>query len=174
VLSSPVAADLCLDLGRTSEAGETRPVPPAIRLATPADLEAIAPLFDAYRRFFTGTPDIEISRAFLGERLERGDSVVLAAFEGEAAAGFLQLYPLFSSWYARRQWFLSDLYVAETFRKRGIGKRLVEACLELAKRGNARAVLVELPFSEPHLIEFYGELGFARDSVFELYRASLG
>jgi ribosomal protein S18 acetylase RimI-like enzyme len=145
-------------------------LPLTIRNATPDDLDAIAPLFDAYRLFFTKAPDIEVSRRFLGERLERGESVVLAAFDGETAAGFLQLYPLFSSWYAKRQWFLSDLYVAEEFRERGIGKRLVKASIDFAKQTNARAILVELPHSEPHLVKFYGELGFAKDSVFELYR----
>ncbi|HZZ00042.1 MAG TPA: GNAT family N-acetyltransferase [Candidatus Baltobacteraceae bacterium] len=141
-----------------------------MRTATLDDLDAIAPLFDAYRRFFTEKPDLEVSRQFLGERLERGESVVLAAFEHDVAAGFLQLYPLFSSWYCKRQWFLSDLYVDEAFRDRGIGKHLVSACIDFAKRGGARAVLVELPFSEPHLVRFYGDLGFAKDSVFDLYR----
>jgi ribosomal protein S18 acetylase RimI-like enzyme len=149
-------------------------MPLTIRTATPSDLEAVAPLFDAYRQFFTEQPDIEVSRRFLGERLEREQSVVLAAFEGEACAGFLQLYPLFSSWYCRRQWFLSDLYVAEAFRERGIGKKLVVACIDYAKRTNARAILVELPFSEPHLVKFYGELGFEKDSVFDLYRLVAG
>jgi ribosomal protein S18 acetylase RimI-like enzyme len=145
-------------------------MPLTVRTATLDDLDAIAPLFDAYRRFFTEKPDLEVSRQFLGERLERGESVVLAAFEHDVAAGFLQLYPLFSSWYCKRQWFLSDLYVDEAFRDRGIGKHLVSACIDFAKRGGARAVLVELPFSEPHLVRFYGDLGFAKDSVFDLYR----
>ncbi|MBV8332051.1 MAG: GNAT family N-acetyltransferase [Candidatus Eremiobacteraeota bacterium] len=141
-----------------------------IRTATAADLDAVTPLFDAYRQFFTGKPDLAISRGFLEQRLERGESVVLAAFEGGDAAGFLQLYPLFSSWYCKRQWFLSDLYVAEPFRRHGVGKRLVEACIDFAARTQARAVLVELPFSEPHLVDFYGALGFAKDPVFDLYR----
>jgi ribosomal protein S18 acetylase RimI-like enzyme len=145
-----------------------------VRTATTADLDAIAPLFDAYRRFFTEKPDLDTSRRFLGERLERGESVVLAAFEREEAAGFLQLYPLFSSWYCKRQWFLSDLYVDERFRERGIGKHLVSACIDYAKRGGARAILVELPFSEPHLVRFYGALGFAKDEVFDLYRLVTG
>ncbi|HTU81673.1 MAG TPA: GNAT family N-acetyltransferase [Candidatus Acidoferrales bacterium] len=142
-----------------------------MREATPDDVDAIAPLFDEYRRFFTGRPDLEVSRSFLAERVRLGESVVLTAFENGEAAGFLQLYPLFSSWYCRRQWFLSDLYVAEPFRKRGAGRELVRACLDHAARTQARAVLVELPFSEPHLVEFYGRLGFAKDDVFELYRA---
>ncbi len=142
-----------------------------IRTAAAQDLDSLAPLFDAYRRFFTNAPDLETSRAFLAERMRQNESVVLAAFEDEACAGFLQLYPLFSSWYCRRQWFLSDLYVEQPFRERGIGKRLVRACLDYASRTEARAVLVELPISEPHLVRFYQQLGFAKDSVFELYRA---
>jgi ribosomal protein S18 acetylase RimI-like enzyme len=145
-------------------------MPLTIRTATPDDLDAVAPLFDAYRQFFTKTPDIAVSRRFLSERLERGESVVLVAYDGDAAAGFLQLYPLFSSWYATRQWFLSDLYVDEAFRERGIGKRLVQSSVDFAKQTNSRAILVELPFSEPHLTRFYGDLGFAKDAVFELYR----
>lgn len=141
-----------------------------IRTAELDDLDAIAPLFDDYRLFFTKAPDLAVSRAFLAQRMERRESVVLAAFDGAAAAGFLQLYPLFSSWYARRQWFLSDLFVAPDFRTRGIGKRLVQAAIDFAKQTKARAILVELPHSEPHLVKFYSELGFAKDAVFDLYR----
>ena len=96
--------------------------------------------------------------------------MVLIAVDGAAIVGFLQLYPLFSSWYCKRQWFLSDLYVDEAARKRGVGSRLVRACIDFAERGGARAILVELPFSEPHLVRFYAEQGFAKDDVFELYR----
>ncbi len=142
----------------------------SIRRAGAADVDAIAPLFDAYREFFTKRPDLGASRGFLAERLERDESVVFAAFEGGVAAGFLQLYPLFSSWYARRQWFLSDLYVEAALRARGIGRRLVEAAIAYADNTKARAILVELPFSQPHLTRFYSQLGFERDAVFELYR----
>jgi GNAT superfamily N-acetyltransferase len=144
-----------------------------IRRSTAGDLDAIAPLFDAYRLFFTKAPDLDVSRRFLRERLERNESVVLAAFNGAAAIGFLQLYPLFSSWYAKRQWFLSDLFVEGSFRERGVGKRLVEAAIEFAHQSQSRAILVELPFSEPHLRRFYSQLGFEKDAVFELYRRAL-
>lgn len=144
-----------------------------IRRANASDLAAIVPLFDAYRAFFTKAPDVEVSRRFLGERLERGESVVLAAFDDSHAAGFLQLYPLFSSWYAQRQWFLSDLYVDTAFRERGIGQRLVNAAIEYAQQTQSRAILVELPFSEPHLVKFYSALGFNKDAVFDLYRKTV-
>jgi ribosomal protein S18 acetylase RimI-like enzyme len=146
-------------------------MPLEIRTAVVDDLDELAPLFDAYRSFFTKGSDLGVSRAFLAERIERNESIVLAALDDGVCTGFLQLYPLFSSWYCRRQWFLSDLYVDPPFRERGIGKRLVRACMDYASKTNGRAVLVELPISEPHLVRFYERLGFAKDGVFDLYRA---
>ena len=68
-----------------------------IRRATPVDLDAIAPLFDAYRRFYGQPGDLPRARVFLSERMQAGDSVVLLAERDGHAVGFTQLYPLFSS-----------------------------------------------------------------------------
>ena len=141
-----------------------------ISRATAGDAAAIAPLFDAYRAFFTGGNRLEESRAFLEKRIARDESVVFVAREGEEAVGFIQLYPLWSSWYCRRIWFLSDLYVKESARKSGIGRKLVERVVELARETKASSVMVELPRSEPHLEEFYRRLGFEKDAIFELAR----
>ena len=141
-----------------------------ISRATPGDVPELAPLFDAYRMFFTGAPDVAKSQRFLAERAASGDSVLFLAREGERAVGFIQLYPLWSSWYCRRIWFLSDLYVAEDARKRGIGRRLVERVIEHARETSAASIMVELPRREPHLMEFYRNLGFEPDAVFELAR----
>ncbi len=145
----------------------------AVRRATFADSESLAPVFDAYRRFFTGASDPDGSRAFLSDRLERQESVVFGAFDGERAAGFLQLYPLFSSWYATRQWFLSDLFVDPSYQRRGIARRLLDASTQFARETQSRSVLVELPFSEPHLVKLYEAAGYGRDDVFALYRLKL-
>ncbi|HYL26639.1 MAG TPA: GNAT family N-acetyltransferase [Candidatus Nitrosotalea sp.] len=141
-----------------------------IALAAPGDLTQLAPLFDAYRKFFAGSSDPDESERFLGERLARGDSVIFVARAGEAIVGFIQLYPLWSSWYCRRIWFLSDLYVAHSSRKRGIGRRLVARVIAHAGETNASSVMVELPHREPHLGEFYARLGFHKDGIFDLAR----
>ena len=52
----------------------------------------IAPLFDAYRRFY-GQVDDPRARSFLEERLARRESVVFVARLRGAAIGFTQLYP---------------------------------------------------------------------------------
>ena len=68
-----------------------------ITRAGPADLDALAQLFDAYRQFYGQAPDIERSRKWLRERLRFGESMVLLARRGNALVGFVQLYPMFSS-----------------------------------------------------------------------------
>ena len=143
-----------------------------IERAGPRDAEALAPLFDAYRQFFTGGNDIERSQAFLRERLENDECVVFLARTDAAPIGFVQLYPLWSSWYCARIWFLSDLYVAEHARRGGAGKALVERVKQHASETGASSVMVELPLSEPHLRDFYDGLGFHEDPVFGLARYS--
>ncbi len=104
------------------------------------------------------------------ERVTRDESVLFVAWDQTEAAGFIQLYPLWSSWNCRRVWFLSDLYVKDSLRKRGLGSRLVKRVIVYAKDTNAASIMVELPRAQEHLTEFYGKLGFERDEVFDLAR----
>ena len=142
----------------------------AIKVATAGDVAALVPLFDAYRSFFAGRSEAEQSRRFLEERFAGGESVVFLALRDDAAVGFTQLYPLWSSWHCRRIWFLSDLYVRESSRGGGVGRRLVERVVAYAHETGASSVMVELPHAEPHLKEFYARLGFHEDRVFDLAR----
>ena len=73
------------------------PTATRVRRAGMQDLDALAALFDAYRQFYAQPPDLARARAFLGERMVRDESVLLLAEHADAAAGFVQLYPLFSS-----------------------------------------------------------------------------
>jgi GNAT superfamily N-acetyltransferase len=146
-----------------------RPASFRITRASAGDVAHIRPLFDAYRAFFAGRTD-DTSQRFLQERLAGEESVVFVGWIAAEASGFIQLYPLWSSWYCRRIWFLSDLYVAEAARGRGIGAGLVERAIAHANETEAASIMVELPRREPHLADFYAKLGFAKDEVFELAR----
>lgn len=134
------------------------------------DAPEIEPLYTAYRAFFNPAAEPQASRPFLEARFNDGDCIVFFARVDGVAAGFILLYPLWSSWYCRRIWFLSDLYVAQEFRELGIGKSLVERVKTFADESGAGSVMVELPHSEPHLYEFYDRLGFHKDTVFDLAR----
>jgi GNAT superfamily N-acetyltransferase len=134
------------------------------------NLDELVPLFNAYRLFFNPEADLGTSRTFLESRFRDGDVVIFLARVGDDPAGFIQLYPLWSSWHCRRIWFLSDLYVTEKYRNAGVGKMLVEGVKQFAYETGASSVMVELPHSEPHLTKFYDRLGFHHDAVFDLAR----
>lgn len=141
-----------------------------IAVAGVADLDELTPLFDAYRAFFNPSADSALSRPFLQARLREGEAVVFVARVGGRPCGFIQLYPLWSSWHCKRIWFLSDLYVAPAYRKAGAGRSLVERVKAYANETGAASVMVELPHAQPHLYAFYDRLGFHRDDVFDLAR----
>jgi ribosomal protein S18 acetylase RimI-like enzyme len=114
-----------------------------IRRATPADLAALAPLFDGYRRFYGQPTDLPRAEAFLRERIERNESVVLLAERDGRAAGFTQLYPLFSSVRTARLWLLNDLYVDAGARRGGIARALLDAAAHFARADGACGLMLE-------------------------------
>lgn len=56
-----------------------------VRRAKPADLHLLIPLFEGYRAFYRCAPDAGRAKAFLSERLTRGDSVVFIAPDNATA-----------------------------------------------------------------------------------------
>jgi len=96
------------------------------------DIDALVPLFDAYRQFYAQPSDPEMARTFLTERLQREDSVLLLARIADGVVGFTQLYPTFSSVRAARVWVLNDLYVEPAARGRGVARALLQAASDFA------------------------------------------
>ena len=113
------------------------------RLATLADLDALAPLFDGYRRFYGQPADRSRAAAFLRERMERAESVVLLAERDGEVVGFTQLYPLFSSVRTARLWLLNDLYVAAHARRGGVARALLDAAARFAREDGACGITLE-------------------------------
>lgn len=114
-----------------------------IKRATVDDVSKVAPLFDAYRRFYKQTSDIEAAAMFLNERLQKIESVIFIAFDNDNAVGFTQLYPIFSSVSMRRTWLLNDLYVSADARTKGAGTLLLDAAKKLGEETNSKWLLLE-------------------------------
>ena len=104
-----------------------------IRQATLADLDNLAPLFDAYRQFYRQTSDPEGSRRFLLARFENNQSVIFIAFHEGSPIGFVQLYPTFSSTAMARIFALNDLFVSPEARRRGAGAALLQRAAEYGR-----------------------------------------
>lgn len=114
-----------------------------IKKAELSHLESLNELFDQYRRFYKKTSDLDASRAFLKERIEKNESEIFMAWEGENATGFVQLFPLFSSTRMARYWLLNDLFVAPEHRGKGVSKALIERAKTLCRETNACGMYLE-------------------------------
>jgi len=140
-----------------------------------ADL--IAPLFDAYRRFYRQPPDLDGARRFISERLRAGESVVFVAMieqdGGPTAIGFVQLYPAFSSVSMKPLWILNDLYVVPEARKRGIAKALMESARQLALSTHSKELILETAKDNYSAQKLYEQLGYKHDEEFYRYALSI-
>ncbi|UTW06343.1 GNAT family N-acetyltransferase [Pseudomonas benzenivorans] len=141
-----------------------------IATATPDDLEELTELFAAYLRFYQVDKSVSAIRAFLAERLRHRDSTVLVGRdEAGAALGFVQLYPFFASLALRPAWLLSDLYVVETARRRGLGAALMNAARAHAEASGACGLQLETGKGNLVGQALYERLGYVRDEVFYTY-----
>jgi ribosomal protein S18 acetylase RimI-like enzyme len=136
-----------------------------IRRATLDDLDVVAPLFDAYRRFYHQPGDVDRARAYLRERMERGESVVLVAHRGTAPAGFTQLYPIFSSVRTVRTFLLNDLFVAEGARRHGVARALLDAAAEFARAEGAAGLMLETMADNAPARALYRAAGWHEDAT---------
>lgn len=149
-----------------------------IRRAGPGDLDAIAPLFDAYRVFYRQPSDLPRAHAFMRDRLERGDSAVFIALAGPdpspTPAGFTQLYPSFTSVGAARTWILNDLFVEPTFRKRSVADRLMDEAERFAAADGARSISLLTAQDNAAARHLYERRRWALDEQFVRYIKRFG
>lgn len=145
-----------------------------VRPATTHDLDALVPLFDGYRQFYGQPSDPPGARAFLAARLAQQQSVILLAHAGsDAALGFTQLYPLFSSVRTVRTWLLNDLFVAATARRQGVGAALLKAAAEQAHALGAASLSLSTALDNVPAQALYESLGWQRDHQFCEYSLTL-
>lgn len=145
-----------------------------VRQATVHDLDAVAPLFDAYRQFYRRPADLQRAREFLAERFRHHESIVFLAFNADGAAiGFTQLYPLFSSVSATRKYLLNDLYVAPQARRSGAARRLIEAAAQFARANGAASMSLSTAVDNAAAQRLYESLGWERDASYYEYNLAL-
>lgn len=140
-----------------------------VHQAALADLDAIAPLFDAYRQFYGRNSELLAAREFLRERFNHSESVIFLAIESGQALGFTQLYPSFSSVSLARVFVLNDLFVAENARKKGVARQLIQAATHYARTLGAVRVSLSTSISNAAAQATYESLGWKRDEQFFYY-----
>ncbi|MCE3001084.1 MAG: GNAT family N-acetyltransferase [Xanthomonadaceae bacterium] len=144
-----------------------------VRQAGLADVARVAPLFDAYRGFYGQAADLALAQAFLRQRLASGESFVLLAERGDAALGFVQLYPLFSSVRARRILVLNDLYVAEAARRGGVAEALLREAEAFARAAGVLRLVLETGEDNRIAQRLYEKLGWRHVSESRWYERAV-
>jgi len=134
------------------------------RRATLADLDAVAPLFDAYRQFYGQASDMPRARAWLSDRIQAGESVVLVADCNGRPSGFVQLYPMFSSVRTARLWILNDLFVASGARRGGVARSLLDAAAQFARDNGAAGLMLETGRDNAPARALYRAAGWQEDA----------
>lgn len=133
-----------------------------------SESELVIGLFDKYRVFYKQKSDLELAGTFIQARLKNNESVIFVALaasaNGTIPVGFTQLYPTYSSARAVKNWILNDLYVEESFRKQGAGKRLIETAMNFAKEDGTRVLQLETAVTNHTAQKLYEAIGFIKQS----------
>ncbi len=134
------------------------------------ELDDLVPLFDAYRQFYGQRSDLAAARAFLGDRLDRDESVLyLAYLNPREPAGFTQLYPSFSSVSLKRLWILNDLFARADIRRGGVGRALLERARQHAADTGAKGLILSTAVTNKPAQTLYESCGWQRDDEFLHY-----
>jgi len=137
--------------------------------AEPDDLDALVPLFDGYRQFYAQGSDRDGARAYLAERLARGESAIFLAIADGAVVGFTQLYPSFSSVSMKRLWVLNDLFVDPNARRGGVGRALLARAERWAAETQAKGVILSTAIDNIAAQQLYESCGWTRDQEYFHY-----
>ena len=112
----------------------------AVREATEADLEALAPLLRGYADFYESSPTDEGLEAMARDVMAAPEDqafLLVATDDGGAVVGFALNQWKWSSLSGARVVVLDDLFVAESARGAGHADALIEAVAEVARRHRA-------------------------------------
>jgi len=87
----------------------------------------------------------------------------IVAFNEETAIGYAIFYPNFATFRGQRGFYLEDIFITKSFRKKGVGEMMLKYIAKLGRtRGFERIDFQVLEWNTP-AVEFYKKLGAARD-----------
>ena len=146
-----------------------------IREATVGDTRSVAVLFDLYRQFYEQPADLPRATAFIADRINGNESVILLASSLEAGlVGFCQLYPTFCSVEAQPIYALYDLFVLPIARRSGVGKMLLQAAENRARSDGKARMDLTTARTNHQAQQLYESMGWVRDEVFFAYSRHVG
>ncbi|WP_422746397.1 GNAT family N-acetyltransferase [Mycobacterium sp. WMMD1722] len=137
-----------------------------ISAVTAADLDDLRPLLRGYCDFYRVDPTDEALRTLSLALLDDPDEgVQLIARDGaETPVGFATIYWTWQTLHAGRVGVLNDLYVVPGTRGGGIGRALIERCLQLCRDRGVPKLVWETAPDNVAAQRLYDSLGAEKSS----------
>jgi GNAT superfamily N-acetyltransferase len=135
----------------------------SIRKANQQDFSAILFLIKEFA-VFQKTPEkvsITLEQMMTAENFFQ---CFIAETADKKIIGFASFYLVYNSW-SGKGLYLDDLYVTDAFRTQGIGKKLLEAIIELAKEEHCKKLRWQVSKWNSDAIDFYKSMGAVIDDT---------
>ncbi len=129
---------------------------------TPADVPLMHGVLDCFSAAFEDPEHYDSARpdrTYLARLLERDYFIALAALDGDTVVGALAAYELPKYEQARSEFYIYDLAVNETHRRRGIATQLIRALQQIAADRGGWVVFVQADYGDEPAIALYESLG---------------
>ena len=144
-----------------------------IKEATAEDSEKIGEVFDLYRQFYKKISDKTLSIEYIKERLSNKESTIFFVEGNNICMGIVQLYITFDSLELAKKIVLYDLFVKSEYRKKGIGRMLMNASKNFAEKNNISGIELSTAISNGTAQNLYESLGYERDTEYYNYYLSI-
>lgn len=141
---------------------------------TAQDVQCAAALFNAYRMFYEQESDLPACHAFIKDNVENRRSRVFLLFDAAGKAlGFAQLYPSYCSISMQPYYYLSDLYVDPSARKKGHARYLMQALTAQFTAEGAQRLTLDTATGNRIAQRLYESLGYRQEQVYITYHRIL-
>jgi ribosomal protein S18 acetylase RimI-like enzyme len=159
----------------TTETPHAEQQPYTIRPAVSGDAPELARLFDDYRIFYKQLSDRAAAHAFVGEQVEKGVTRFFLARDttDSTALGFVHLIPSLGTLAMRPIWYLEDLFVIPSARRRGVARALMLRAEEFARENGAERLTLSTAHDNYAAQALYRSLGYVRDEYFWQFHRTL-
>ena len=111
--------------------------------------------FDEVETYTNAPPD----DAYLSDVLRKDHVVVLAAVKGAEVVGGLVAYELHKLEQARSEFYIYDLAVAQSHRRQGVARQLIERLRKIAHKRGGWVIFVQADYGDDPAIALYDKLG---------------
>ncbi len=135
------------------------------------ELDDLVTLFDQYMVFYKQPSAPEKYREYLAERINNNEATVFIAYgqDDNRPIGFVLNYHSFSSVSLGKVVILNDLFVTSENRRKGLGDKLIDCSINLAKQTGAIRVDLGTAKDNYSAQALYERIGFVQDTEYFSY-----